>query len=194
MVESSIPLSSRRQFANRDMIHDSERAAQPVWPRSVIAMDDLLPGGPAFFKQTRVDSASMLRLIGALDLDLDCAGVCAPGHIQPGAARDRHWVDRVGDDEGDVGVVPRGGGQHGEVGHSQQLALDAGANADAASDSVATVYHDMTNPAFWSTFDLTVVSPSAKGFVGAAFDGRYVYLVPANNGSRHGLVTRQNVR
>ena len=52
-------------------------------------MDDLLPGGPAFFKQTRVDSASMLRLIGALDLDLDCAGVCAPGHIQPGAARGR---------------------------------------------------------------------------------------------------------
>jgi hypothetical protein len=62
-------------------------------------MDDLLPGGPASFKQTRVDSTSMLLLIGTQDLDLDCAGVCAPGHIQPGPARDRHWIYRVGDDE-----------------------------------------------------------------------------------------------
>lgn len=58
-------------------------------------MDDLLPGGPASFKQTRVDSASMLRLI-AHWTSISIARVCPPGHIQPGAARNRHWVDRVG--------------------------------------------------------------------------------------------------
>lgn len=35
-----------------------------------------------------------------------------------------------------------------------------------------------TMTASWSTFDLTTVSPHAVGFRTAAFDGRYVYLVP----------------
>ncbi|MCW3020168.1 MAG: hypothetical protein JWN10_2476, partial [Solirubrobacterales bacterium] len=30
----------------------------------------------------------------------------------------------------------------------------------------------------WSTFDLATVNASAIGFLGAAFDGRYVYFVP----------------
>ncbi|HTQ46545.1 MAG TPA: hypothetical protein VMI75_27520 [Polyangiaceae bacterium] len=30
----------------------------------------------------------------------------------------------------------------------------------------------------WSTFDLTTVDPGATGYVGAAFDGRYLYLAP----------------
>ncbi|HEY8086768.1 MAG TPA: hypothetical protein VIF09_02965 [Polyangiaceae bacterium] len=36
-----------------------------------------------------------------------------------------------------------------------------------------------TGPA-WGVFDLTVVNAGAIGFNGAAFDGRYVYLVPHN--------------
>jgi hypothetical protein len=30
----------------------------------------------------------------------------------------------------------------------------------------------------WSTFDTTTLSPTTAGFCGAAFDGRYVYLIP----------------
>jgi hypothetical protein len=30
----------------------------------------------------------------------------------------------------------------------------------------------------WSWFDVTAVNPNAKGFQGALFDGRYVYLIP----------------
>jgi hypothetical protein len=46
--------------------------------------------------------------------------------------------------------------------------------------------------ASWSTFNTTSLNADAKGFEGAAFDGRYVYLVPSFNGApdTHGLVTR----
>jgi hypothetical protein len=36
--------------------------------------------------------------------------------------------------------------------------------------------------ASWSTFDLTSANAGAKGFIGAAFDGRYLYLVPSSGG------------
>ena len=35
------------------------------------------------------------------------------------------------------------------------------------------------NAAAWSVFDLTTLDPRATGYRGAAFDGRYLYLVPA---------------
>jgi hypothetical protein len=38
----------------------------------------------------------------------------------------------------------------------------------------------------WSKFDMTSLDPNAKGFAGAAFDGRYLYLIP----SSHTVVTR----
>lgn len=36
------------------------------------------------------------------------------------------------------------------------------------------------DPSAWSVFDLTALDTDAKGFAGAVFDGRYVYLVPYN--------------
>jgi hypothetical protein len=42
----------------------------------------------------------------------------------------------------------------------------------------------------WTTFDLTTVSPRATGFCGAVFDGRYLYLVPFDDGSWDGVVAR----
>jgi hypothetical protein len=42
----------------------------------------------------------------------------------------------------------------------------------------------------WTTFNSTGVSGSSSGFVGGAFDGRYVYYVPSNNGVVSGTVTR----
>jgi hypothetical protein len=47
-----------------------------------------------------------------------------------------------------------------------------------------------TTQGSWSTFDVTTANPNAKGFFGGAFDGRYVYLVPGNNGTSNGLTVR----
>jgi hypothetical protein len=38
-------------------------------------------------------------------------------------------------------------------------------------------------PASWTTYDLSNVNANAKGFVGAAFDGRYLFLPPYNAGN-----------
>ena len=48
----------------------------------------------------------------------------------------------------------------------------------------------------WLTFNTTAVSAAANGFVGATFDGRYVYFVPYNNSSNayHGVVTRYDTQ
>jgi hypothetical protein len=47
------------------------------------------------------------------------------------------------------------------------------------------VRHDTTQPfaakGSWTTFDVSTVNPRARGFAGAVFDGRYVYLVPFND-------------
>jgi hypothetical protein len=49
---------------------------------------------------------------------------------------------------------------------------------------------DMINP--YTVFDMRIhVNSNAKGFVGAVFDGRYVYFVPYYNGAaQHGYVAR----
>jgi hypothetical protein len=51
-----------------------------------------------------------------------------------------------------------------------------------------------TSPGSWSTFDVTTVYGSAKGFVGAAFDGRYIDFVPFNNGFFDGVAARHNTQ
>jgi hypothetical protein len=69
----------------------------------------------------------------------------------------------------------------------------SGATQDGAPfDASATVYGDFTDLAAWSTFDLTTINPGASGYTGAAFDGRYTYLVPAYNGALHGIVARND--
>ena len=43
----------------------------------------------------------------------------------------------------------------------------------------------------WTTFDITTVNPAAHGFVRSAFDGRYIYFSPYNNGTiYHGVTAR----
>jgi len=43
-------------------------------------------------------------------------------------------------------------------------------------------------------FDVTTVSPGSRGFAGAAFDGRYIYLVPYSNGAPDGAVVRYDTQ
>jgi len=69
---------------------------------------------------------------------------------------------------------------------------------DITWDGLVTRYD--TQAAFaaagsWQTFDTTTVNASASGFQTAAFDGRYVYLVPLNNGaSTTGPITRYDTQ
>jgi hypothetical protein len=70
------------------------------------------------------------------------------------------------------------------------------ASADAAPgspDAAVTTYNDMTQAPFWSAFDLTTVQAGAKGFEGAAFDGRYLYFVPYTQG-QSAIVTRYDTQ
>ena len=46
----------------------------------------------------------------------------------------------------------------------------------------------------WQTFDVSTVNGGAKGFQGGAFDGRYIYLVPYNNGSYDGVFVRYDTQ
>ncbi len=54
----------------------------------------------------------------------------------------------------------------------------------------ATTWNALTDGSKWSSFDVTSVNGVAKGFAGAAFDGRNIYLVPNNNGAFDGVVAR----
>jgi len=42
----------------------------------------------------------------------------------------------------------------------------------------------------WAKYDVRMSDPGAAGFLGAVFDGRYVYLVPYYNGNYSGIVAR----
>jgi hypothetical protein len=44
-------------------------------------------------------------------------------------------------------------------------------------------YSDLADTTKWTTFDVSTVNPNAKGFSGGAFDGRYVYFAPYQNGN-----------
>jgi hypothetical protein len=66
-------------------------------------------------------------------------------------------------------------------------------NYNGSTDGLVGRYDTMatfTSGSSWTTFDMTTVNAQAKGFQGAAFDGRYVYFVPSYNGSIDGLVAR----
>lgn len=51
------------------------------------------------------------------------------------------------------------------------------------------------SPEGWESVDLTSFEPSACGFVGGCYDGKYLYLAPYYNGvERHGLAARYDTR
>jgi hypothetical protein len=63
-----------------------------------------------------------------------------------------------------------------------------------AGDDAALGYHDVTDPSSWSTFGITSLDASARGFAGAAFDGRYIYFVPYSGSARSGIVVRYDTQ
>ena len=99
-------------------------------------------------------------------------------------------------------LLPASAGCAGLWGFDDLFVGDAGAPGDSSSQDgppsqdagdatqPPTAWHDVTNPSFWSTFDLTSLTANAQGFFGGAFDGRYVYFVP----STHTLASRYDTR
>jgi hypothetical protein len=64
-----------------------------------------------------------------------------------------------------------------DAAHDGDATSDAPAR-DAGDDAALGGYHDLTDPASWSTFATTSLDENARDFAGAAFDGRYIYFVP----------------
>jgi hypothetical protein len=67
---------------------------------------------------------------------------------------------------------------------------DAGAAVDAAIDAGAPTYNDLTDETQWSFFDTATLAAGTADFVGAGFDGRYLYLVPGYTGPIASVVAR----
>jgi hypothetical protein len=71
------------------------------------------------------------------------------------------------------------------------------ANNNGAPDGIVTRYDTTAgfgSSGSWETFDVSTVSSTAKGFIGGAFDGRYVYFIPYNNGAYDGVIARYDTQ
>ena len=78
-----------------------------------------------------------------------------------------------------------------------RIGFDSTARGDAQdldAELVPAVYNDLTVAANWETYDPKPMIPGAGGFYGAAFDGRYLYLVPSYNGTLDGIVVRYDTQ
>ncbi len=73
----------------------------------------------------------------------------------------------------------------GTVSCNKSCALDA-----SACQPPASTYSEFATNASWALFDVSSVNPGAKGYFGATFDGRYLYLAPYNDNVFHGIVAR----
>jgi hypothetical protein len=51
-------------------------------------------------------------------------------------------------------------------------------------------FSSLSDESKWAAFDISTVSPSARGYLGGVYDGRYLYFVPYYNGGPHGDVAR----
>jgi hypothetical protein len=73
---------------------------------------------------------------------------------------------------------------------------DAAVDASTEADVIpASLYHDMSDVGLWSTFDTTTLDGNARGFLGATFDGRYMYFAPnVHVATIGGLVTRYDTQ
>jgi hypothetical protein len=89
-------------------------------------------------------------------------------------------------------VNPNASGFYGTTFDGRYVYLVPYANSGASFDGVVTRYDtqgSFGSPSAWATFDTTIVDTNARGFEGAAFDGRFLYLVP-NGATSSGLTVR----
>ena len=55
-------------------------------------------------------------------------------------------------------------------------------------------FHDVANPAYWSTFNVGSLQGGPNGFGGVVFDGRFVHFVPNFGSTYDGLVARYDTQ
>ncbi len=104
----------------------------------------------------------------------------------------------------EVGGAGGGGGSEAgsEGGGDSSITGDSGGSdsgrdggADAADANITYTYNDVTQRTNWESSPLPSSTPSSANFGGGSFDGRYVYLVPGNNGmSGSGIVQRYDTK
>ncbi len=87
----------------------------------------------------------------------------------------------VGDSDIGVDAGDAGGGDATLDVTGSDAVTDAPTSADVIEEEAAAppTYNDVTNAANWSTFSMPT---GTEAFLGGAFDGRYVYFVPATSG------------
>jgi hypothetical protein len=116
----------------------------------------------------------------------------APAHGFYGGVFDGRYVYLVpyGDATSRLGRVarydtqaPDGGvaSDGGDGGVSDAAINDGGDGGTSDAGDGAAAPH-FGSPSQWSTYDMAPQEPSALGYLGGVYDGRYVYLVPWNNG------------
>jgi hypothetical protein len=72
---------------------------------------------------------------------------------------------------------------------------EAGVQETSTAKDGGTAVHDLRSPELWSTFDLQSLDVRARNYVGAVFDGRYLYLVPNFvAGAAHGYAARYDTQ
>jgi hypothetical protein len=59
---------------------------------------------------------------------------------------------------------------------------------------IAPTYGDVSDSSRWVTFNMTGVNANARGYLGAAFDGRYIYFVPYQLFDFHGIIARYDTQ
>jgi hypothetical protein len=147
------------------------------------------PGARGF--QGAAFDGRYLYLVPYANVDLD--GIVARYDTTAAFASSSSWATF------DVSTVnPGAKGFAGAAFDGRYLYLVPSNNVPSVADGIVARYD--TTAAFassssWATFDVSTVNPSAKGFLGAAFDGRYLYLVPYWDGSFvHGIITRYDTQ
>src|SRR5262249_55494025 len=77
---------------------------------------------------------------------------------------------------------PEAGSGGGASASSTRASATASSSSTGAAPSAPLdPYHDLDDASQWSTVDMSSVGADSSGFSSAAFDGRYVYLVPGGD-------------
>jgi hypothetical protein len=102
------------------------------------------------------------------------AGAPADGGAAEGGPGDAGAADAHPSDAGPSDAASIDGGS------SDAASVDGG-SIDAGDGGGGSAGVGFSNPAYWSTFDVSSTNPAATGFAGGVFDGRALYLVPNVN-------------
>jgi hypothetical protein len=140
-----------------------------------------------------------------------CLGVSATGCgliLGISSWQDVSCVDNCSGTDGATDTTmpsPEGGRDSGEAATTDSSttdvldASDSGTTEDVVDSATteaeaASPYHPVTDSTYWTKFDVSSLDGGPKGFAGGAFDGRFVYLAPHDDGMPDGVVSRYDTQ